>query len=105
MARQGEASHHCWLIVDGCVAVQTFGIDGQRQQLARHGPGSFWRLSRADDTPGGDRGAGRESPVARGGAIAGRVGGGRCADRCGHGVAAGAPARPGTGSNGDPLHL
>ena len=39
LARQGETSHHCWLIVDGCVAVQTFGIDGQRQQLARHGPG------------------------------------------------------------------
>jgi CRP-like cAMP-binding protein len=42
LARQGEASHHCWLIVDGCVAVQTFGIDGQRQQLARHGPGEFF---------------------------------------------------------------
>ncbi|KEZ17339.1 Cyclic nucleotide-binding protein [Sphingobium yanoikuyae] len=42
LARQGEESHHCWLIVDGCVAVQTFGIDGQRQQLARHGPGEFF---------------------------------------------------------------
>ncbi len=42
LARQGEASHHCWLVVDGCVGVQTFGVDGQRQQLARHGPGEFF---------------------------------------------------------------
>ncbi|WHO40137.1 Crp/Fnr family transcriptional regulator [Sphingobium sp. AP49] len=42
LAHQGEASHHCWLVVDGCVVAQTFGVDGQRQQLARHGPGEFF---------------------------------------------------------------
>jgi CRP/FNR family cyclic AMP-dependent transcriptional regulator len=42
LARQGEASHHCWIVVEGCVAVQVFGIDGQRQQLARHDPGEFF---------------------------------------------------------------
>lgn len=42
LAHQGEESHHCWLVLQGCVAIQTFGIEGQRQQLARHGPGEFF---------------------------------------------------------------
>lgn len=42
LARQGEASFHCWLVVEGYVAIQTFGLEGQRQQLARHGPGEFF---------------------------------------------------------------
>ncbi|EQB30557.1 Crp/Fnr family transcriptional regulator [Sphingobium ummariense] len=42
LAHQGEPSHHCWIVIDGCVVVQTFGVDGQRQQLARHGPGEFF---------------------------------------------------------------
>jgi CRP/FNR family cyclic AMP-dependent transcriptional regulator len=42
LARQGEASHHCWLVIDGGVRVETFGVDGQRQQLAQHGPGEFF---------------------------------------------------------------
>lgn len=42
IARQGEESHHCWLVVDGCVVVQSFGVDGQRQQIARHGPGEIF---------------------------------------------------------------
>ncbi|HUD93031.1 Crp/Fnr family transcriptional regulator [Sphingobium sp.] len=42
MARQGEASFHCWLVVEGQVAMQIFGLEGQRQQLARHGPGEFF---------------------------------------------------------------
>ncbi|NWK99003.1 Crp/Fnr family transcriptional regulator [Sphingobium lactosutens] len=42
LARQGEASFHCWLVIEGYVAIQTFGLEGQRQQLARHGPGEFF---------------------------------------------------------------
>lgn len=42
LARQGEPSHHCWLVIDGGVRIETFGVDGQRQQLAQHGPGEFF---------------------------------------------------------------
>lgn len=42
LARQGSASIHCWVVIDGGVRVETFGVDGQRQQLAQHGPGEFF---------------------------------------------------------------
>jgi CRP-like cAMP-binding protein len=42
IARQGDPSRHCWIIVDGLVGVQALGIDGQKQQLAQHGPGELF---------------------------------------------------------------
>lgn len=42
IASQGEVSAHCWFVVDGHVRIQALGLDGQRQQLAQHGPGEFF---------------------------------------------------------------
>ncbi|TCM19891.1 CRP-like cAMP-binding protein [Novosphingobium sp. PhB165] len=42
LARQGEESHHCWLVIDGGVRIEAFGLEGQRQQLAQYGPGEFF---------------------------------------------------------------
>lgn len=42
LAHQGDASEHCWLILDGTVRVQLIGWDGQRVQLAYHGPGELF---------------------------------------------------------------
>ncbi len=42
IAAQGDRSAHCWFVVDGAVRVHSFGIDGQRQQLAQHGPGELF---------------------------------------------------------------
>lgn len=42
LARQGEPSHNCWLVIDGALRVETYGLEGQRQQVAQHGPGEFF---------------------------------------------------------------
>ena len=42
IAHQGDPSNHCWLVIDGAVRVHALGIDGQRQQLAQHGPGEMF---------------------------------------------------------------
>ncbi|WP_298397027.1 Crp/Fnr family transcriptional regulator [Sphingobium sp.] len=42
LARQGDVSRFCWLVVEGNITTHTLGIDGQRQQLARYGPGEFF---------------------------------------------------------------
>lgn len=42
IARQGDRSAHCWVVVDGSIRVHIFGVDGQRQQLAQHGPGELF---------------------------------------------------------------
>lgn len=42
IGQQGDMSGHCWLVVDGSVRIQAIGLDGQRQQLAQHGPGELF---------------------------------------------------------------
>lgn len=42
LACQGDPSDHCWLVIDGGIKIETFGVDGQRQQLAQYGPGEFF---------------------------------------------------------------
>lgn len=42
LARQGQDSRHCWLVIDGGVRIEAFGLEGQRQQLAQYGPGEFF---------------------------------------------------------------
>lgn len=42
IAHQGDQAQHCWLILDGTVRVQLIGWDGQRVQLAYHGPGEIF---------------------------------------------------------------
>src|SRR5690606_23875424 len=42
IAHQGDPTQHCWLILDGTVRVQLIGWDGQRVQLAYHGPGELF---------------------------------------------------------------
>jgi len=42
IAHQGDPSDHCWLMIDGMVHIQLNGMDGQRVQLAYHGPGEFF---------------------------------------------------------------
>lgn len=42
IAHQGEPSQYCWLVIDGAIRIETFGLEGQRQQLAQHGPGEFF---------------------------------------------------------------
>ena len=42
IGRQGDRSGHCWLVIDGSVRIQAIGLDGQRQQLAQHGPGELF---------------------------------------------------------------
>lgn len=42
LARQGKESHHCWLVIEGGVRIEAFGLEGQRQQLAQYGPGEFF---------------------------------------------------------------
>lgn len=42
IAHQGDPSDQCWLLIDGVVHVQLIGMDGQRVQLAYHGPGEFF---------------------------------------------------------------
>jgi len=42
IAHQGDASVHCWFVIDGAVRVQAIGIDGRAQQLAQHGPGEMF---------------------------------------------------------------
>lgn len=42
LAHQGDVSEHCWLIVEGTVHVQLIGWDGQKVQLAYHGPGEMF---------------------------------------------------------------
>lgn len=39
LASQGTPANHFWLVIDGAVRVDAFGVDGQRQQLAQYGPG------------------------------------------------------------------
>lgn len=41
LAHQGEESHHCWLVIEGGMRIEAFGLEGQRQQLAQYGPGEF----------------------------------------------------------------
>ncbi|WP_288804036.1 Crp/Fnr family transcriptional regulator [uncultured Novosphingobium sp.] len=42
LARQGEESHDCWLVIEGGVRIEAYGVEGQRQQLAQYGPGEFF---------------------------------------------------------------
>lgn len=42
IAHQGDPSDQCWLVIDGMVHIQLIGFDGQRVQLAYHGPGEFF---------------------------------------------------------------
>lgn len=42
IAHQGDPSSHCWFVLEGNVRVQALGLDGQRQQLAQHGPGELF---------------------------------------------------------------
>lgn len=42
IAHQGDPSDQCWLVIDGTVHIQLIGYDGQRVQLAYHGPGEFF---------------------------------------------------------------
>ncbi|RVT90533.1 Crp/Fnr family transcriptional regulator [Sphingomonas crocodyli] len=42
IAHQGDPSEHCWLILDGSVRIQLISCDGQRAQLAYHGPGEVF---------------------------------------------------------------
>lgn len=60
IAHQGDLTAHCWIILDGTVRVQLIGWDGQRAQLAYHGPGELFGAypetitSRADLIANGD---------------------------------------------------
>jgi len=42
IAHQGDPADQCWLVIDGTVHIQLIGVDGQRVQLAYHGPGEFF---------------------------------------------------------------
>jgi len=42
IAHQGEPSQRFWVVIEGSVRVEAFGVEGQRQQLARHGPGEIF---------------------------------------------------------------
>lgn len=42
IGHQGYPSEHCWMILEGTVRVQLIGSDGQRVQLAVHGPGELF---------------------------------------------------------------
>ncbi len=42
IAHQGDPSDQCWLVIDGTVHIQLIGFDGQRVQLAYHGPGEIF---------------------------------------------------------------
>jgi len=42
IAHQGDPSDQCWIVIDGTVHIQLIGYDGQRVQLAYHGPGEFF---------------------------------------------------------------
>lgn len=42
IGHQGYPSEHCWVMVDGTTRIQLIGADGQRVQLAVHGPGELF---------------------------------------------------------------
>jgi CRP/FNR family transcriptional regulator, cyclic AMP receptor protein len=42
VALRGDEATQLFLIIDGSVAAEIFGIDGQQAQLARHGPGEIF---------------------------------------------------------------
>jgi CRP/FNR family transcriptional regulator, cyclic AMP receptor protein len=42
IAHQGDPADQCWLVIDGTVHIQLIGFDGQKVQLAYHGPGEFF---------------------------------------------------------------
>jgi CRP/FNR family cyclic AMP-dependent transcriptional regulator len=42
LGHQGDPLDQCWLMLDGAVHVQLIGWDGQRVQLAYHGPGEIF---------------------------------------------------------------
>lgn len=42
MARQGDISHHCWLVVEGTVQARIISPDGQETLLATYGPGEVF---------------------------------------------------------------
>ncbi len=42
IANQGDPSSHCWIVIEGAIRIEAYGVDGQRQQLAQHGPGEFF---------------------------------------------------------------
>ncbi len=48
LARNGDACAHLFLIVDGTMVAELFGVDGQRAQLARHGAGEIFGAYPAD---------------------------------------------------------
>ena len=42
IAHQGEPCAHCWLVLDGRARIQCFSAEGQKVQLAVHGPGEIF---------------------------------------------------------------
>jgi len=54
LSHQGDLLSQCWLVLDGAVRIQLSSWDGQRVQIAYHGPGELFgafpkgRPSRAD---------------------------------------------------------
>ncbi len=42
IAHQGDDSAYLYLIIEGSVALEIFGPEGQQAQLARHGPGEIF---------------------------------------------------------------
>lgn len=60
IGHQGMPLEHCWLVLDGTARVQLLGADGQRAQLAFHGPGELFgafpepTVHRADIVAHGD---------------------------------------------------
>ncbi|MGL5837088.1 MAG: Crp/Fnr family transcriptional regulator [Sphingorhabdus sp.] len=50
LARNGDACAHLFLIVEGAMVAELFGVDGQQAQLARHGPGEIFGSYPAEGT-------------------------------------------------------
>lgn len=42
VAHQGEGCFHCWLVLEGRARIQCLSAEGQRVQLAIHGPGELF---------------------------------------------------------------
>jgi CRP-like cAMP-binding protein len=42
IAHAGDRARHLYLILQGAVVAEIFGIDGQQAQLAKHGPGEIF---------------------------------------------------------------
>ncbi|WP_226634526.1 Crp/Fnr family transcriptional regulator [Novosphingobium profundi] len=42
LASQGAPSKMCWIVINGAIRVDAFGVNGQIQQLSHYGPGEFF---------------------------------------------------------------